>query len=177
MITYRSPTMADAPALAALGRRTFVDTFGPLYAPGDLAAFLDEVYDAAVIAGEIASPERLFRVAARDEAGETGLVGFCKLGLTSSLPVELGGRRGLELKQLYVLAEHHGQGVAAQLMDWALAEAKRRAYDDVILSVYGDNTRAQRFYQRYGFSKVGDHFFMVGSHRDDEHLYRLSLTP
>lgn len=150
-----------------------MDTFGPLYAAADLAQFLAETYSEAAVSRELGAPDRLLRVA--EENGE--LVGFCKLGLTTTLPVHLGERRVLELKQLYVRRTHHGTAVARDLMAWVLEEAGRRGYDDVVLSVYCDNARAQRFYRRYGFEHVGDHFFMVGAHRDDEWLLRLRLTP
>lgn len=170
--SHRPATPADATALAHVGRVSFCETFAHLYASHDLEAFLAQTYTPAVLAAELADPTKRFRVAELD--GE--LVGFCKIGFTVSLPIDLGGRRGLELKQLYLLRSHLGAGVAPVLMDWALAEARAFGADDVVLSVYEDNVRAQRFYQRYGFSKVGDFFFMVGTHRDPEHLYRLALT-
>jgi len=39
MIRYRDATIEDAPAIDALFRQGFIDTFGPLYDPKDLAAF------------------------------------------------------------------------------------------------------------------------------------------
>jgi RNA polymerase sigma factor (sigma-70 family) len=39
----RPATLADAPALAALGAETFIAAFGHLYTPEDLAAFLEQV--------------------------------------------------------------------------------------------------------------------------------------
>ena len=172
-VDYRPATLADAAALADVGRRSFCETFAHLYAPHDLAAFLEEAYTAAALSRELADPSKRFRLA--EDAGQ--LIGFCKLGLTVSLPIDLGARRGMELKQLYLLRSHLGAGIAPDLLDWALEEARVFGADDVVLSVYCDNVRAQRFYQRYGFEHVGDFFFMVGSHRDPEHLYRLKLRP
>ena len=40
----RPATLADAPALAALGAETFIAAFGHLYTPEDLAAFLAQVH-------------------------------------------------------------------------------------------------------------------------------------
>ena len=40
-------------------------------------------------------------------------------------------------------------------MDWALDEARRRGVDELYLTVYIDNHRARRFYERYGFEAVG----------------------
>ena len=40
-IVFRNAAPSDAKALAELGRRSFVETFGHLYSPEDLTAFLD----------------------------------------------------------------------------------------------------------------------------------------
>ena len=39
----------------------------------------------------------------------------------------------------------------------------------------GENFGGQRFYQRYGFSKIADIGFWVGDQRDDEFLYEKRL--
>jgi diamine N-acetyltransferase len=104
---------------------------------------------------------------------EGAIVGFCKLG-----PVAFPGEwppRAIELHQLYVLGPWQGEGVAPVLMDWALATARNRDASEVILSVYIDNHRARRFYERYGFVEIGQYTFMVGDHPDDDRLMRLAL--
>jgi diamine N-acetyltransferase len=172
MATFRTPMSKDAPALAELGRSTFVEAFGHLYSADNLKMFLDDAYSVGSINQDICDPSRIYRVAEVDGR----MVGYCKLGLRITLDVDLGNRRGLELKQLYLRQDSLGTGVAQSLMEWALAEARARNMDDVVLSVWSGNARAQRFYQRYGFRHIGDTYFMVGNHRDDEFLYGLSLT-
>jgi ribosomal protein S18 acetylase RimI-like enzyme len=44
------------------------------------------------------------------------------------------------------------------------------------LSVYIDNDRARRFYERYGFAAVGRYHFMVGAHADEDIVMRRTLT-
>ena len=60
-------------------------------------------------------------------------------------------------------------------MDWAIATARARGAQDLFLSVYVDNHRARRFYERYGFERVGRYQFMVGAHADEDDLMRLAL--
>ncbi len=57
-------------------------------------------------------------------------------------------------------------------MKWALEEAARRGARELILSVYVDNHRARRFYERYGFEAVGRYDFMVGTHADEDLILR-----
>jgi hypothetical protein len=47
---------ADAAALAAIGRATFTETFGHLYPPQDLAAFLKADHTEARTASDLADP-------------------------------------------------------------------------------------------------------------------------
>ncbi|MEO0499678.1 MAG: GNAT family N-acetyltransferase [Pseudomonadota bacterium] len=169
-IAYRTPTLADAEALTALGRRSFVETFGHLYARADLDTFLTEVFGPKGMPVELAGNAYTFRVAEDD----ADLIGYCKVG-PLFLPAPDDGRGKIELCQLYVLKPWQGTGVAAALMDWALAHARAKGHDDMYLSVWSENHRAQRFYARYGFEEVGRHDFMVGSQADDDRIWRLKL--
>ena len=67
-----------------------------------------------------------------------------------SLPIEANGPAA-ELKQFYVRGPWHGSGAAAEMMNWVLEEARRRGAKEVFLSVFIDNLRARRFYERHGF--------------------------
>ncbi len=167
----RPALSADVPALSRLGNDSFVAKFGHLYRPEDLAAFLDEAYSPDAIRAELGYPDRLYCLS------ETGrrLMGYCKLALTCGFPEHARGTRTIELKQLYTDPDRTGQGIGAALMDWAFAEAKARGADEIQLSVWSGNEGAQRFYARYGFVKVADVTFCVGSQIDDEFLFSLLL--
>lgn len=172
MIDYRAPRQDEAAAVAALGRDTFIETFGHLYRPEDLSAFLAASYAPDVVAAQMSNDRYLFRVA--EDSGR--LVGYCKLGLDVSLDYDPGDKAVLELKQLYVFASHHGAGVGQALMDWTLAEAQARKVDEILLSVWAENVRGHRFYQRNGFRWIADTYFMVGNHRDEEFLFLRSMS-
>jgi ribosomal protein S18 acetylase RimI-like enzyme len=168
---YRPATLADAPALAALGAETFIAAFGHLYTPEDLATFLAQVHSPAPVAGEIAGDECTHCLVEEDGA----LVAYCKLRHPSHYAAMSDARDPLELGQLYCLPTHTGHGIGAKLMDWALAQAHAGGHDAVLLSVYSENYGAQRFYQRYGFGKIADITFQVGEQLDAEYLYELKL--
>jgi len=172
-INYRAPRSDEAKALAALGRDSFREAFGHLYRPEDLALFEAQTYAPEIVAAEIVNPQRRYRIAEVD--GQ--MIGYCKIGFDRSLDYDPGDQRIVELKQLYILSGHHGTGVAQMLTDWAVAEATAVDADGLLLSVYSDNPRGQRFYQKNGFVHIGDTYFMVGNHRDDEFLYLKPLKP
>ena len=168
MIRYRDGKPADAAMMAELGAATFTETFGHLYAPENLAAFLVN-HAPDKWREELADPAFAVRIVEDGDAP----AGYCKLG-PPSLPFEVTGPT-IELRQLYVRKPWHGAGIAAALMDWALGEARRRGAEQMFLSVFTDNHRARRFYARYGFEEVGTYHFMVGTHADDDIILRLKL--
>lgn len=169
-VVMRLADLADAPAIAALFARVFTEVFGHIYPARDLEAFLS-ASDARAFAAEISDGDHAFQLA---EDGER-LLGFVKLG-PPALPIDLEGRRAVELRQLYLLPEARGTGVAQALMDWALAEARDRGAQDVYLTVWIDNHRARRFYERYGFREVGSYAFMVGDTVDDDRILKLAVA-
>src|SRR5690349_11379471 len=64
----RPATPADIPALVALSRASFTDAFGHLYAPEDLAAFLDTHRTSEKLAADIDSSAIEVTVAEEDGA-------------------------------------------------------------------------------------------------------------
>jgi GNAT superfamily N-acetyltransferase len=165
---WRDAGPEDARILSELGRRSFTETFGHLYRPADLAAFL-ESHSEEKWRAELSDPAYAVRLA--EEGGVAAA--YAKLG-PPTLPFEPRGP-SIELRQFYVLAPWHGTGLADALIRWAIAEAGRRGADDLYLSVFVDNHRARRFYQRYGFAFAGTYAFVVGEHEDEDHVMRLSL--
>lgn len=168
----RAATQQDTDALARLGRDSFVAAFGHLYRAEDLNAFLQQAYSPEAVAAEIADPAITHRLAVADDGS---LAGYIKLKQPGWYGSYSDAQNPISLGQLYTDPARTGQGIGAMLMDWALAEARARGCDAVQLSVWAENLGAQRFYQRYGFAKIADIDFMVGSHRDDEFLYELRL--
>ncbi|MGA1798187.1 N-acetyltransferase [Sphingomonas sp. 4RDLI-65] len=170
MIAYRDAVPADGAELAAMAKRSFTDTFGTLYRPEDLATFLDQTFGATGLPAQLSYPVYTVRVAV-DDAG--GIVGFAKIG-----PVAFPGEwpeTAIELHQLYVRGDQHGAGVGPALMDWVIDAAHADGRTELVLSVYVDNARAIRFYQRYGFVEIGRYVFMVGEQPDDDRIMRLVL--
>ena len=168
MIAYRDVTAADAAALADLHRRSFIETFGHLYRPEDLEAFLLRLNEEG-FREELLDGEHQVRFAEAD--GEP--VAFVKLG-PITLPVE-PARPALEFRQLYVLGPWQGSGIAAVLADWALAQARARGAEELYLSVWAENARAKAFYRRYGFAYVAPYKFMVGEQADEDEIWKLDL--
>jgi GNAT superfamily N-acetyltransferase len=168
MIRFRDAAPDDSATLAELGARTFTETFGHLYSPENLAAFR---VNHSIDNWRRELGDTAFAVRIGEADGQA--VAYAKLG-PPSLPFEPRGNP-IELRQLYLLKPWQGKGAAAEMMDWVLAEARRRGADELYLSVFTDNHRARRFYARYGFEEIGPYAFMVGTHADEDIVMRLGL--
>lgn len=167
-IFYRDAKAGDAAAIDRIFRTSFCDTFAHLYAPEDLNSFLS-AFTLSDWERQIGDPSFALRIAEADDQA----VGYVKLGILK-LPIEANGPAML-LDQLYILKSHHGTGIAHALMDWSIEESRKRGARELYLTVYIDNHRARRFYDRYGFEAVGRYDFMVGNHADEDIIIRKVL--
>ena len=167
-VQFRTAAVDDAEKLAELGGRAFSETFGHLYSPDDLALFLEN-HTPTTWRRDLGDPD--CAVCVGEASGEA--VAYAKL-LPPDVPVPITAP-SIEIKQFYVLSGWHGTGVAGQLMDWAVDEARRRGAEHLYLSVFTNNARAQRFYSRFGFQEVGRQTFMVGTHADEDIVMRRTV--
>jgi diamine N-acetyltransferase len=159
----------DANLLARLGAATFTETFGHLYPPQDLAAFLAEAHASERVAADLADPAKaLWLALADDEAVGYALAGPCDLPHP-----EVTSRCG-ELKRLYLLTRWQNYGLGRSLFDEAITWLQAGGPRDVWLGVWSENLGAQRFYRRAGFEQVGEYGFRVGATLDREFILRRS---
>ena len=152
------------PALAALARAVFIETFvdglSLGYPPADLETFLSSAYAPTAVAGWVADPGSLVLVA--EQGGE--LVAYAHGG-ENGLPVADGVPGDGEVKRLYVRRAAQGMGLGRALLQQVLDWLRPRR---VFIGVWSGNAKAQRLYGHYGFKVVGEYKFKVGDTLDDE---------
>lgn len=195
----RRATPADAEALSALARTCFTQTFGHLYAPADLEAFLDEAYAPDVLRAELEDPNRATWLLFEDAADEglsqpdpspadhprapeawdeapASSAPQAPIGYVTACPAHLPhpdvAPGDGEIQRLYILQGHQGGGRGTLLLKTALEWLERDGPRTLWIGVWSENYGAQRFYARHGFEIVGDYSFMVGDHADHELITR-----
>jgi diamine N-acetyltransferase len=166
--SVRPATTEDVPALAAVAAATFVLACPPSMSPERVEAFVAEVLSAERFEAYLADPDRHVLLAERPDRA----LGYAMLvaGEPQDEDVRAAIRRRptVELSKIYVLPEAHGSGAAALLMVRGLAWAAGAGAAGVWLGVNQQNERAQRFYAKSGFERVGTKRFLVGGvHEDD----------
>ena len=167
----REASSSDAEELARFGKDSFAAAFGHMYRPEDLAAFNEQTFHVDGVRGEIEGEACTHRIAELDGR----IIGYCKMRHPSKLADHSRARDAIELCQLYTDPSMTGQGIGAALMEWALDLARRNSHDAIQLSVWSGNHGAQRFYQRYGFTKIADITFEVGEQVDEEYLFEMRI--
>ena len=160
----RRGVAADAPMLAALGARTFIETFGADNTPDDMAVYVGHAYGAEQQRAELSSPDAVFLIAEVDGT-PAGYAFLRKAPLPAHITDPAPGQPGvaMEIARFYVDSPWHGQGIAQLMMDAAIAEVARRGARTVWLGVWERNPRAIRFYANQGFHDIGVQPFKLGS--------------
>lgn len=164
----------DAVALASLARDTFVETFGHLYRPADLASFLAGSQSVDVYAPLLRDPRVGVWVATGPGGGLVGFltVGPCKLPLPEREP------NAGEIRQLYLRSSAQRGGLGTRMLVTGLEWLAAQGHYPLYVGVWSGNFGAQRLYGRFGFEKVGEYDFPVGEHLDREFiLRRQTLAP
>lgn len=166
-LLIRVATPEDAEFIALLGRITFTETFGHLFAnhTSDLGAYLDHTFAVSKIRKSLGDPDNHYWLSLRD-----GLpVGYAKLKHPSPTPL-LTGEEPAQLQKIYVLQEFLALGIGRLLLNTVLDHAARSGFHTIWLDVLKQNTRAIRFYQRHGFQPLGDDTYTIGAQTFQFHL-------
>jgi diamine N-acetyltransferase len=170
-LALRDATVADAARLAEFGARTFYESFAADNTPEDMQRHLASTWGRQQQRRELEDPDIDTLILAD---GAARWLAFAQLRAgTVSQGVPAAG--SIELWRFYVDRPWQGTGAAAALMAGAKARARRRGADTMWLGVWQRNARAQAFYRKHGFEKVGSKTFVVGSdpQTDDVLLCRL----
>jgi ribosomal protein S18 acetylase RimI-like enzyme len=160
----------DTVELAAVAARTFPLACPPSVALNDIASFIDANLSDARFADYLADPQRLIITTTDDDR----ITGYAMLIIGVSNDPDVARavhiRPAVELSKMYVLPAHHGSGVAAALMDAALAAAAGQNAGCVWLGVNQKNQRAQHFYSKHGFTVSGNRTFQLGGHTASDYV-------
>ena len=157
----------DVETVSVLGARTFTETFGHLYPAQDLAAFLDEAYGLARTRRDLADPDQAIWLV--KDGGEA--IGYFHVGPCGLPHPEVTQGAG-ELKRIYLIRGRQGENLGATMAQIAFDWLEHAGRSDIWLGVWSQNVGAQRFYERRGFTTVGEYDFPVGQTLDHEFIMR-----
>lgn len=171
----RPAVAADAPALAAVAAVTFPLACPPHTTEEAKADFIATHLSEASFDSYLADPARDLFVAEEDgrALGYTMLVAGDPAD--PDVAAAITTRPTAELSKVYVLPDAHGGGVASALVAASVEAARARGAAAVWLGVNQENGRANRFYEKSGFARVGTKRFLVGGRYEDDYVRVLVL--
>lgn len=181
----RRAAAPDSEALAALGTEVFTATFAHSCTREQLQAFLDEAYTPEAIARDIAdsSKDVLVATEGNDSNGSSSpgnggsgkLLGFLYLTRGSSEPCVEHLERPVELQRLYISLGAHGKGLGKALSLAADEMARSQGFRTMWLGVWEENHKAQAFYRKMGYERIGEHVFDVGGDLQTDEIWWKAL--
>ena len=135
--------------LSNLSRETFIQAYKDLHSEENLEQYCRENYSQELVEDNL----RLVNIHSVIAFEASEPAGFYVIR-HHECPVALQGK-ATELKQIYVLASYFGTGLGKKLFDNGVENAKANDSRWLWLCVSDTNYRAQAFYSKLGFTKIG----------------------
>ena len=153
---------ADAGVLHELAAETLPLACPPGLSQADISEFIKTHLSEEAFRWYLTNPTRVVWLAESDQHA----VGYAMAVLgepgDGAIGAMVAGRPTAELSKIYARAGQHGLGVGQALMDAFLVWAREQGCVSVWLGVNQQNHRANAFYERSGFTVVGEREFLVG---------------
>ena len=165
-----SNSVEDIEALQAIAKQTFTETFGSQNTAEDLAKFLSEEYAFDKLKAEVENPESFYYFCYFEDE----LAGYLKLNVGAA-QTEPDYPEALEIQRIYVLQKYQRKRMGRAMKREALAVAEELKKPQVWLGVWENNFKAQAFYQKSGFKKVGSHDFILGNDKQTDYILLKTL--
>ncbi|KAK8055729.1 hypothetical protein PG993_000956 [Apiospora rasikravindrae] len=140
-------SLKDAKAMADVGARSFGSMAGQSVSDADLEVFMAANYSATAMTAELQDPDKLTLIArAQDDEAIVGIV------------------------QLV-----HGKGVGTRLIGALEKKARAEGFKEIWLTVWEENLKAHRLYERLGYRKAGKTGFWLGTLHQIDWVYLKAL--
>ena len=166
----RKVEIADVEVLAKIAKQAFRETFAHDNTEEKLQEYFEEAYNLRVLLTELEDPDSESYFIMHEEE----IAGFLKVNWGNA-QTERELENAFEIQRLYVLQTYQGFGLGKQLFEFALEHAEKNGFSWAWLGVWEHNTKAQAFYNQYGFEKFSQHRFMVGQKVDTDWLLKKKL--
>jgi ribosomal protein S18 acetylase RimI-like enzyme len=161
----RVGTREDASRLAELGARTFRES-SPNTRHADVESYVEENF----------TPEKLMTCLSvkntaaliLEKCGQA--IGYALLSPGTPPDQLVRAPHSIQIKWFYILEEWTGHKLGDALMERCLAHVKYSGFETIWLTVWRNNERAIRFYERWGFRKAGVSDFVVGRDSQEDFL-------
>lgn len=173
----RAALPTDAAALAEVAAATFALACPPSTTEEAKAEFIATALSEGAFARYLADPARVLLV--DDPGNGAPLAGYTMLVVAEPADPDVIAavrvRPTAELSKIYVRQGQHGRGTAGALMTRTLEAARDRGAAGVWLGTNEENARAQAFYAKHAFERVGTKRFRLGDRYEHDFVFERRL--
>ena len=143
-LDFRRCTPAAANELREVAINCYTPYYQDLWEPGGMEEYLSTVYEAVLLASELADPNLRFEIAYR--GGEA--VGFSKFHFRCD---RAGTPNAAYLERVYVAPSVTGTGVGRRLIERMIDSARAHGRDWIWLQAMADSIKPLERYRELGF--------------------------
>ena len=169
MITIQKATIINAPLIANIGAKSFIESHGHSAPVADIEAYVAKTYSEQVVEEELNDAKNIFHIIYFN--GEPA--GYSKIIFDCTYPL-IESKKVTKLERLYLLKEFHDKKLGLQLFSFITDLSKKEGQEGMWLYVWIENERAVAFYQRAGFAIIDHGDFKISeTHSNPNHIMYL----
>ncbi|MEC6748161.1 N-acetyltransferase [Marinilactibacillus sp. XAAS-LB27] len=158
MVEINKCELKDVDTLQEISIETFRETFQEQNTPEHMNDYLENAYNPKKLEQEISNPYSFFYFLYVN----LKIAGYLKVNIDSA-QTEVMGNDTLEIERIYLKKDFQELGLGTYLINKAEAVAREKNKSKIWLGVWEKNEKALIFYQKKGFSRVGQHSFFMGN--------------
>lgn len=157
-LEFKKAGPEDLDLLREMSIVTFHETYEAYNTEADMKHHVETVFDPGRMLDEISDVRIGYHIGYLDGTP----VGYIRVNL-AEVQTDVKDPKSLELERIYVLKAFQGRKFGDQLIARTFELAREAGLEYVWLGVWEKNEKAQRFYERMGFTIFGTHYFILGN--------------
>jgi len=170
-IEIREAVPQDAQKIADLSAEIFLESFNHPCNQNDMDDYIKRIFNKQNVLQAIAFRDVTFFVTTSNNR----IIGFVKI-VANQKNARLNNLRAVELRRLYIQKDMAGKNIGCTLMEKTLEFSNTKNADVIWLSVWENNERAIKFYNRFKFEIFGEGNFALGKTERKYLLMKKILT-
>lgn len=153
MLICKKAAIDDFLKIQMIANETWPNTYEKILSREQINYMLDLNYSEESLKKQMAEKRHNFILAEKDDQ---------PLGFTS-YEVNYNSESQLMIHKLYILPMKQGLGIGTKFLNFLSVTAQQNKINTLSLKVYFENTKAIRFYEKYGFKKAGTEKTEIGN--------------
>lgn len=149
----------DAEIISTVGRKTFFEAHELSSPKEELDTYLNQKFNIEEVMKELSDSTNVFHLCFENDE----LAGYSKIVYNCPAPQIPYITDACKLERLYLLQNFYGKNLGLKLFNFNKTLCLQNNQSGMWLTVWTENERAIRFYEKLGFKTIGEIMFKVGN--------------